>query len=52
LLEKAEAGKKRINFGIKPKLPEQQPVARQRQSGKPKAEPKEASTPAATEPNP
>lgn len=43
LLEKAEAGKKRINFGIKPKLPEQpqqQQVAQPRETSKRKAAPK------------
>lgn len=48
LLEKAEAGKKRVNFGIKPKLPEQQAqqqvapsreVSKRKPAPKPKAEP-------------
>jgi tetratricopeptide (TPR) repeat protein len=38
MLEKAEAGKKRINFGIKPKLPEPTPQqSAQRQTSKPRA---------------
>lgn len=35
LLEKAEAGKKRVNFGIKPKLPEQKTAARENPRAKP-----------------
>lgn len=37
LLEKAEAGKKRINFGIKPKLPEQKAAPRESPRQKPAA---------------
>jgi Flp pilus assembly protein TadD len=54
LLEKAEAGKKRINFGIKPKPPQQQQeeIVRPRsEKAKPKAAPKPANTPA-TKPAP
>lgn len=46
LLEKAQAGKKRVDFGIKPKIPEQKTVAppprenpRRKPAAKPKAEP-------------
>lgn len=35
LLEKAEAGKKRVNFGIKPKLPEQKTAPRENSRSKP-----------------
>ncbi len=37
LLEKAEAGKKRVNFGIKPKLPEQKTAPRENPRSKPVA---------------
>ncbi|MBA2736473.1 MAG: tetratricopeptide repeat protein [Pyrinomonadaceae bacterium] len=37
LLEKAEAGKKRVNFGIKPKLPEQKIAPRENPRPKPTA---------------
>ncbi len=51
LLERAEAGKKRINFGIKPKMPQQQQeeeIPRPRtEKSKPKMKPKPAETPAA-----
>lgn len=45
MLEKAEAGKKRVNFGIKPKTPEQKtpPTAGR---PKPKSPPKQADAPA------
>ena len=47
MLEKAEAGKKRINFGIKPKLPEQQQQAAQPspRNSKPKSTPKSKEEP-------
>ena len=37
LLEKAEAGKRRVNFGIKPKLPEQKTAPRENTRSKPAA---------------
>lgn len=56
LLQRAEAGKKRINFGIKPKLPQQQQeeISRPRtEKAKPKPKPKAAESPAAQpEPTP
>ena len=50
LLEKAQAGRKRIDFGIKPKLPpplQQEPIKPPREDSKPRAtpKPKEESTP-------
>lgn len=45
LLEKAQAGKKRVDFGVKPKIPEPKPVvvprgnAKSKQPEKPKSEP-------------
>lgn len=55
LLEKAEAGKKRINFGIKPKPPEQQQQKPQQQttSSKPsKPKPTKPASPTTTPPPP
>ncbi|HEX8288959.1 MAG TPA: tetratricopeptide repeat protein [Pyrinomonadaceae bacterium] len=54
LLEKAEAGKKRVNFGIKPKVPEQieqqqaaqsRPAPRRKSPPKPKTEPSTETAP-------
>ncbi|MGI8883235.1 MAG: tetratricopeptide repeat protein [Pyrinomonadaceae bacterium] len=55
LLEKAEAGKKRVNFGIKPKLPEQKTAPRENPKSKPaintNAEPKTESQPKTNDTN-
>ncbi len=54
LLEKAEAGKKRVNFGVKPKAPMQnnQPTTRpSRPSGTTKAAPSDAPPPSAPKPD-
>jgi tetratricopeptide (TPR) repeat protein len=47
LLEKAQAGKKRVDFGIKPKVPEQKtaPEPRERSRAKQAGKPKPAPTP-------
>ncbi|MDQ6786854.1 MAG: tetratricopeptide repeat protein, partial [Acidobacteriota bacterium] len=50
LLEKAAAGKKRINFGIKPKLPQQQQESSQQNTNK--VTPKPTATVQANEPKP
>jgi tetratricopeptide (TPR) repeat protein len=53
MLEKAQAGKKRIDFGIKPKVPEQQQQQSQtrRSSSRPKSTPKTEDKPAPSTPN-
>lgn len=51
MLEKAEAGKKRINFGVKPKLPQPTPAEQSKQQPRNASKPKE-STDAKSAPTP
>lgn len=52
LLEKADAGKKRINFGIKPKPPQQQEIIQDPKPNRPKPKPSASAAPTTQQPIP